>query len=163
MRSAIIENGVVANVIVGSIEGSIPCADAISIGWSHDGEAFAPPEPEPVDLAAYAREKSWQVRVGGTTVNGAPIQTDGESIALITAMERLAERDPERVFEFDSLSGPITLTSTQAIAFSVAAGDWVQATFDRRAAVLRAIEAGHVTTTAEIDAAFVDVIMPWPS
>ncbi|MEF2554053.1 hypothetical protein VQ042_22385 [Aurantimonas sp. A2-1-M11] len=50
MRSAIIEDGAVVNVIMGKIEGSIPCGEDVGIGWSHDGQTFAAPpviEPEP--------------------------------------------------------------------------------------------------------------------
>lgn len=48
MRSAIVENGVVTNVIMGEIEGSIPCPEEVSVGWRYDGSAFtAPPQPDP--------------------------------------------------------------------------------------------------------------------
>ena len=48
MRSAIIKDGIVANVIVGSIPGSIECPKDVGIGWSYDGNTFtAPPQPEP--------------------------------------------------------------------------------------------------------------------
>lgn len=46
MRSAIVEEGVVVNVIVGEVPGSIPCGDA-GIGWTYDGEAFHAPPPPP--------------------------------------------------------------------------------------------------------------------
>lgn len=48
MRSAIITDGIVTNVIVGQIEGSIECPPTVSIGWLYDGETFTAPEPEPV-------------------------------------------------------------------------------------------------------------------
>lgn len=129
--------------------------------WKDAGNEWPEPEAPVVDMAAYARDKSWQVRTGGTTINGVAVKTDGESIALITAMAALAERDPLRSFEFDTASGPVTLTAVEAIAFSVAVGNWVQATFDRRAAVLTAIGNGDVRTTEQIDAAFIDVTAPW--
>lgn len=54
-RYAIIENGVVANVIVADPEfaasvSAIPCADEAGPGWLYDGAAFIapPPPPEPV-------------------------------------------------------------------------------------------------------------------
>ena len=50
MRSAIIENGVVVNVIKGSIPGSIECPPEVGPGWTYDGSTFTPPpapEPEP--------------------------------------------------------------------------------------------------------------------
>jgi hypothetical protein len=52
MRSAIVENGAVVNVIVGEIEGSIPVGDDVGIGWAFkNGKFTAPtqPDPEPVD------------------------------------------------------------------------------------------------------------------
>ncbi|PTM92863.1 DUF4376 domain-containing protein [Mycoplana dimorpha] len=119
------------------------------------------PEPEPVDLAAYARDLSWRTRVDGTTINSVPVRLDDGSLALINGMVGLAERDAERTFNFDSAAGIVTLTAAQAITFGEAIGVWVQLTFDRRAAVLLAIEAGSLTTTAEIDAAFADVTAPW--
>lgn len=48
MRSAIIDNGLVVNVIMGRIPGSVSCNDAVSPGWGYDGTDFiAPPSPEP--------------------------------------------------------------------------------------------------------------------
>jgi len=53
MRYAIIENGVVANVVVADAElasqnGWVECPDA-GPGWTFDGVNFtAPPEPEPI-------------------------------------------------------------------------------------------------------------------
>lgn len=48
MRSAIIENGIVVNVIVGAIIGSIECPDDVGIGYVFEGGAFtAPPPDEP--------------------------------------------------------------------------------------------------------------------
>lgn len=43
MRSAIVEKGLVVNVIIGSIDGSIECSETVGIGWSFDGQAFSPP------------------------------------------------------------------------------------------------------------------------
>lgn len=43
MRSAIVEKGIVTNVIVGSIEGSIECSPEVGIGFIFDGEQFTPP------------------------------------------------------------------------------------------------------------------------
>lgn len=43
MRSAIIENGSVVNVIVGTVEGAIECADEVSIGWHYVDGVFSEP------------------------------------------------------------------------------------------------------------------------
>lgn len=49
MRAAVIEDGMVVNVI--EVEGEDPgwvlCPDGVNIGWSHDGSNWTPP-PEPV-------------------------------------------------------------------------------------------------------------------
>ena len=45
MRSAIIKNGIVTNVILGQIYGSVTCDSSVSIGWIYDGSTFTPPEP----------------------------------------------------------------------------------------------------------------------
>ena len=55
MRSAIVADGIVMNVILGQIEGSVPCDEKVAIGWSWDGARFAAPlapEPEAVDPVA---------------------------------------------------------------------------------------------------------------
>lgn len=56
-HAAIIENGIVKNVIVSDAGfaasiGAIPCNETVSIGWSYDevGKAFAPPVGREIDL-----------------------------------------------------------------------------------------------------------------
>lgn len=114
-----------------------------------------------IDLVAYASEIAWQTRVGGVVINGTPVKTDGDSVALIGSMYQMAKDFPEKTFDFISASGPVTLNSTEAMYLAKAVGDWVQNCFTRLGAVLTAIAAGQITTTAEIDAAFVDVTDGW--
>lgn len=52
MRSAILQDGVVANVIVGEVPGSIPCPPEVGVGWTYSGGSFSPPAQEPVPLTA---------------------------------------------------------------------------------------------------------------
>ena len=50
MRAAIIENGVVTNVILvaeAGFLGSVPCDDAVAPGWTYNGTVFSPPEAGP--------------------------------------------------------------------------------------------------------------------
>jgi len=59
MRSAIIADGIVTNIIKGQIEGSVPCGSEVGIGWLYDGEEFsAPPEPEPEPIDPLAQAKA---------------------------------------------------------------------------------------------------------
>lgn len=48
MKSAIINNGIVENVIVGEIDGSVACGDDVCIGWTYDGNEFSPSLPPPL-------------------------------------------------------------------------------------------------------------------
>lgn len=62
MRHAIVENGVVVNVIVGAIPGAIPCPPDAGPGWTYDGEAFAPPHedtptPTPAEIQQELTER----------------------------------------------------------------------------------------------------------
>lgn len=57
MRNAIVEKGVVVNVILGEIDGSIPCPEEVGIGWTYDGSSFAPPERANQTLAVLKQEK----------------------------------------------------------------------------------------------------------
>ena len=54
MNSAKVENGIVANVAVGLVDGYIECPNFAGIGWLYsDGVFTAPPkkEPEPPTIA----------------------------------------------------------------------------------------------------------------
>ena len=47
MKSAIIKDGVVVNVIKGKIAGSVECPDECSVGWLYENEEFIAPDPTP--------------------------------------------------------------------------------------------------------------------
>ena len=54
MRHAIVREGVVRNIIVGSVPGSVPIGtDPVVIGWLYDGNAFTPPPVPPTPKNAY--------------------------------------------------------------------------------------------------------------
>lgn len=130
--------------------------------WEAAGNTIPPYVPPSEDLAAYARDFSWQVRISGVDINGVRVKCDDGAIALINGMAMLANRDEARIFSFDTGDGILSLTATEAIELAEKVGEFVQLTFDRRADVYAAITNGTVTTTAEIDAAFVDVTDNWP-
>jgi hypothetical protein len=46
MRSAIIESGIVANIVIGVLPGSIECPEDVALGWSYADGEFSPPPPE---------------------------------------------------------------------------------------------------------------------
>ena len=122
-----------------------------------------PAEPTKDELAAYARDLSWRIRVAGFVINGVRVKCDDGAIALINGMAMLAQQDEARTFNFDAGDGMVSLSAAEAIALATAVGEFVQSTFDRRAAVLAAIADGSVSSTAEIDDAFADLATAWPS
>ncbi|WP_180901772.1 DUF4376 domain-containing protein [Martelella soudanensis] len=117
-----------------------------------------PAEPTKEELAAYARDLSWRARIAGTEINGVRVRCDDGAIALINGMAMLAQQDAGRTFNFDASEGIVSLTAEDAIALATAGGEFVQSTFDRRAAVLAAIADGSVASVDAIDAAFIDLV-----
>jgi hypothetical protein len=59
MRSAIIADGIVTNVIMGSLPESIACENEVGIGWSYDGVNFIPPAPEPPTAGDIRAERNY--------------------------------------------------------------------------------------------------------
>jgi hypothetical protein len=49
MKSAMIVDGVVTNVIVGTLPGYAPCDDSVQIGWLSDGEVYSAPTRAPYE------------------------------------------------------------------------------------------------------------------
>jgi len=98
MRSAIIDNGVVTNVIVGSIPGSIECGTDVSKGWAYSGGKFvAPPESDPESITPdqVNQERSRRLREGkAISVTGygdIPVQGRDQDQITILALEASAK------------------------------------------------------------------------
>lgn len=163
MRVAIIEDGVVANVILADSAtdfGGVECPDAVSPGWAYDGETFSAPvmpEPSQVDLAAYAAQKRWEVETGGITVGGMPVATDDRSKIMIIGARVKADADPAFTTQWKASDGFVTIDAATIIGISNAVLAHVDACFEVEGVVQTAITEGTLTTTAEIDAA------DWPA
>lgn len=132
------------------------------IGDGYSVREFVPPILDPAppptkqELSVYAAQKRYEIETGGTIWNGWPVHTDRESQAKIIA-ERLAvesgERDDPDGWKF--ADGIFRLVSnTDFVALSNAVRDHVRAAFVVEAYVLSQIEAGIISSEAEIDAAF---------
>jgi hypothetical protein len=50
MKNVLIKNGVVTNIIMGDLPGSISCSDDVNIGWLYDGTTFTAPVVTPIVL-----------------------------------------------------------------------------------------------------------------
>lgn len=121
----------------------------------------ADPEPSADDikagLATYANRRHEVLLNGGVTVNGIAITTNTNGRVNLSGAVSLAQLQPEMSFNWVLDTGPVALTAADIIAMGQTVGIWVQATYSALSAVLAAIHAGTITTTAEIDAA------DWPS
>lgn len=109
------------------------------------------------ELKAYAAQKRWNVEVGGIAVEIAPgasvpVPTDDRAKLLILgAAQTLAPEATSPLVIGGVVYGTLTGAHFQALNAAVVAH--VQATFPVLAGVLAAIEAGTITTLAQIDAA----------
>jgi len=77
MRSALIENGIVTNVIIGEMAGYIPCGNDVGNGYLYDGAVFSAPPPPPEVLAEEQEKKCNNMKgammsqiLEGLTTNG---------------------------------------------------------------------------------------------
>lgn len=123
----------------------------------------APPPPTAEELAAYAADKRWQIASGGITVplpGGGLLPIPSDDIAygrLKGAAEDLAKgiiTEPITI-----VLGLTVLTASRQIAealYAAISQHW-QACYGAQGTVVDGINAGTITTFAQIDAA------PWPS
>lgn len=169
MRYAIVQNGIVSNAIEAEPDfadsiGAIQSDDA-QIGWTWDGEVFAPP-PGPsfealsaAKLAALA-ERRWQAETGGTIVAGMPIKTDAESTGKITAAYVQATANPAFTVRWKVDTGVfVTLDAATIIAIGDAVTAHAQACFDNEDVLTAAILAAE--DAPALDA--IDIDAGWPS
>ena len=106
-------------------------------------------------LVAYAADRRWQIETGGINFAGIPVATDDRAKIMIMGARVAAAADPgwETVWHgTDGKTYPLTAVSMIAISSAVEAH--VNATFATFAAVKADVDAGKITTVAEIDALF---------
>jgi hypothetical protein len=119
-------------------------------------EAAHTPDPSAV-LKAHAAAKRFQVETGGITVSGQRVLTDRMSQNLINGAMVLASIDTGTPIDFKSATGWVQIDAATMTAIGVAVGRHVRGSFVTERAVSDGIDAGTITTTAQIDAA------AWPS
>ncbi|MDR3473316.1 MAG: DUF4376 domain-containing protein [Devosia sp.] len=115
------------------------------------GDEIAPYVAPSVDLKTVAADKRWQVETGGITVSGAAIPTDRASQAMITGAVAFAQLNSDASIDFKAGGGFVTLTAAQMIAVGQAVGAHVQACFAAEKAIDADIDAGTITTAAQVD------------
>ncbi len=104
-------------------------------------------------LLVYAADKRWRVETGGIVVGGMSVATDDRSKLMITGARVKADKDAAFTTNWKTPAGFVEIDAATIIAISNAVLDHVDASFAIEGAVLAGIEAGTITTQAQIDAA----------
>jgi hypothetical protein len=131
--------------------------EGAGIGWTlSDGVLVAPaapsaPAPTKADLLAYAAQKRFEIETGGIVVDGTRIDTSRASQNMISNADRYAQASGVASVRYKAASGWITPAAAPLHAVALAVGAHVQACFDIEYDLDAAIEAGSITTMAEID------------
>jgi len=108
------------------------------------------------DLIAYAASRRYAVETGGTTINGVAVATDRASQAMLNAAYNIAAGNAQFSTMWKGVDGAFTsIDAPTLIAMAQAVGMFVAACFSAEAAVVNGINAGNITTKAQIDAAIV--------
>ncbi|MGZ9718806.1 DUF4376 domain-containing protein [Rhizobium miluonense] len=162
MKSAIIEDGVVTNVIVGTIDGSIECGDDVGTGWTYSGGVFvAPlaPTPSKDDLLSYAAGVRFTKETGGYAYDGHLISTDRDSQSKIGNVALAATiKGQSFSTQWKCSDGAfVTLTQETAVAMATAVMTFISACFATEGAVAAEISSGAIQTFSQIDSA------SWPA
>ncbi|MFK3973783.1 DUF4376 domain-containing protein [Pseudomonas sp. NPDC087358] len=117
--------------------------------WTGAGWELLESRPQPVvvepawpDLIAARR---YVAEVGGTTVEGMPIETDDRSKLLINGAALRANRDVDYVLRWKTSEGFVDLTAAQVLAVADAVSEHVQLCFDREDALLGSVADGSIT------------------
>lgn len=130
-----------------------PCGKEVKIGWTWDGDYFAPPVLASVDLVAYVAAKRYNVEAGGITVSGTSIRTDRESQSKITGAYVYTQANPDKTVMFKAVNGFVELDKNAVAVIANAVGAHVQACFAVEAELVAGIAAQTLTTTDQIDSA----------
>ncbi len=108
-------------------------------------------------LVSYAANRRWLRETGGTVVGGVPIATDDRSKIMIMGARVAAAADPNWETVWHGADGQTyPLNAPSMIAVSNAVEAHVNAIFAIFAGLKADIEAGEITSYAEIDAAFAE-------
>lgn len=112
-------------------------------------------QPDTADLNRYAADARWRKETEGITVSGLRIFTDDRSKMMVMGARIKAENDPNFSTQWKGADGEfVQVDAATIIAISDAVLAHVDSCFAVEATVLAGIEAGTITSAAEIDAVF---------
>ncbi|MCG6204208.1 hypothetical protein LPW26_06145 [Rhodopseudomonas sp. HC1] len=148
------------------------CPPGAAVGdvLAEDGTSSPPVAPQPTkgELIAYANAAQWSLVTAGkaVTVDEQEIlfatSTDGRNLDGLTLMNgkvsRLAQANPpETVLWQIGATEFATIDAADFVTAATEVADWVQSTFDALPQIFATIEAGEITTLAQVDAALAQV------
>lgn len=107
----------------------------------------------PAALKARAATRRYAREIGGIEAAGIVIDTSRESQAMIAGAHAYVQATPAATVEFKAASGWVTLDAATVTTIALAVASHVQACFAAEKAADEAIDAGTITTAAEVDAA----------
>lgn len=158
-RFAVLNGNVAENIVKASAEhaasqGWIAIPDDFGVGDAFVGNIWRKPDPTKAELIALAADARWSKETGGIEIQGIPVDTTRDSQAMINGASNLVSAEPSSIIKFKAKGEFVELDAAAMTAIAVAVGQHVQAVFATEAQVLTDIEAGTITTRAQIDAAF---------
>lgn len=130
---------------------------SVAVGDAWDGAAFSRPAISKADLDAYASAARFAKECAGLTINGVSLATDRAAQSMMTGAVVYAQVNPSSSVKWKTAGGFVTLTAAQVIAIGQRVATYVEDCFSKEAELVSSIEAGTITTTAEIDSAFASV------
>lgn len=89
--------------------------------------------------------KRYEIETRGFTLNGMKVDTERQSQAMIIGAALAATLDPLYVCNWKTADGFVHLTASELITVATALRNYIQACFDREAAIIQAIENGTYT------------------
>jgi hypothetical protein len=107
--------------------------------------------PSQAHLIAYAYEKQEAISGGGVFINGVAVSTTAQGLVNLAGAVQLAQLNSGQIFNWVQNSGTATLNSGQVIALGESVGAWVQSSFTTLGRVIAAVNAGTITSYAQVD------------
>jgi hypothetical protein len=159
MKSAMVENGVVVNVILGILEGYIECPDDVGIGWTYDGSVFSQPAQAPIpldDIIENLGVRREAAETGGMKINGVNVATDRHTQTQLTGLRALAKEDPNYMVTWKGVDGFVDLDAAEIIEMADGVRQHVQDCFNNENNLRNVILASD-------NPAAVDIEQGWPS